>query len=97
MPIMDGIEAGKKILDHYKHRGVMLNDNERKSDFGNQDLPTGSKPLLFGLSAFVNYELVQKLKTIGFVDCIQAPLTSDGAANILNCFVEDQLREEMEL
>ena len=29
MPIMDGIEAGKKIMEHYCKKGIMLNDYDR--------------------------------------------------------------------
>jgi CheY-like chemotaxis protein len=70
MPIMDGMEAGKKILDHYSKRAIMhSNGGDRNSNGSNQIMP-----LIFGLSSYVSTTLIKDTKAIGFTDCVQAPL-----------------------
>lgn len=69
MPIMDGLEAGKKIMDHYCKKGIMLNDYDRQSN-GGMSGSSNRVPLIFGLSSYVNDKLIHDTKTIGFSDCI---------------------------
>lgn len=70
MPIMDGLEAGRKIMEHYSKKGmIMLNDYDRNS-YGGLSGSSGRPPLIFGLSSYVNDKLITDTKAIGFSDCI---------------------------
>ena len=72
MPIMSGIEAGKKIHEHYTRRLIMLNEDERHS-YGVSSGSSMRMPLIYGLTNWVDVQMITEAKRAGFTDIVVAP------------------------
>ena len=94
MPIMGGLESGRKIMEHYSKKGIMLNDYERNS-YGGLSGSSGRPPLIFGLSSYVNDKLIQDTRAVGFSDCIQAPISTKKIEEILTFFLDELMKAEL--
>lgn len=103
MPVMNGIEAGKKIIDHYNQKNFMshshLADQHSLSNLGPIVIPSSSgssvnrAPSIYGLTSYVSNDTIKQVREIGFKDCLQSPFSSDMAYSILQNYIEGQFED----
>ena len=73
MPIMNGLEAGKKIIEHYSRRGII-------SDSSN-DL--SALPLIYGITDSISLSEKNEAKKVGFINYLLEPFCLEQARKLL--------------